>query len=227
VIAGDFEERKALGLVQRYYGDMAGAPAAKRRSRSKEPLQRAERIVLLPAPTPSEKLLIGYHAPPFLDSDTPALVVANEVLFGGRSSRVHRRLCLDEEVALSVRGAISPFIDPGLFEMWIFVREGKRRSDALGLLDGEISALGSDGPTRLELEKAVNQIELSFLHSMETPGGKAEQIGFYETVAKNGAAVFERLAAYRDVTASDVRRVVAKYLRPSGRTRVEVVQKGS
>lgn len=227
VIAGDFEERKALALVQRHYGDMAGVPAGKRPPRSKEPLQRAERVVPLCAPTPTEKLLIGYHAPPFGDPDTPALVVANEVLFGGRSSRVHRRLCLDEEVALSVRGAISPFIDPGLFEMWIFVREEKRRKNAIRLLDREISRLGSGGPKRVELEKAVNQIELSFLHSMETPGGKAEQIGFYETVAKNGAAVFERIAAYREVTASDVRRVVAKYLRPSRRTRVEVVQRAS
>ena len=116
------------------------------------------------------------------------------MLFGGHSSRLHRLLCLDEEIALSVRGSISPFIDPGLFEMWIFLREGKRKEDALGLLDREVDRLESKGPSPLELEKAINQLELSFLHSMETAGGKAEQIGFYETVANDGAAVFDRLA---------------------------------
>jgi zinc protease len=227
VIAGDFDERKALSLVQKHYGNLPGGRAAELPTPSKEPSQRAERVFQLPAPTPTEKLLIGYRAPAFSDPDTPALVIANEVLFGGQSSRLHRTLCLDEEVALSVRGSIAPFIDPGLFEMWIFIREGQRKAKALELLDRELGRLGRNGPTALELQKASNQIELSFLHSMETAGGKAEQIGFYETVVDDGAAVFDRLAAYQRVTAADVKRVVAKYLRPSRRTRVEIVQRAS
>jgi zinc protease len=227
VIAGDFSEHKALSLVQKRYGSISAARAAKIRKPSKEPTQRAERVFRLSAPTPTEKLLIGYHAPSFSDPDTPALVIANDVLFGGLSSRLHRLFCLDEEIALSVRGSISPFIDPGLFEMWIFLHEGKRREDALVLLDREIARLGSEGPTPLELEKAISQLELSFLHSMETAGGKAEQIGFYETVANDGAAVFERLAAYRNVTGDAVKRAVTKYLRPSRRTRVEILRNAS
>jgi zinc protease len=227
VLAGDFDEQKALALVQRHYGDLSGSRTVKMPTPAKEPSQRAERILQLPAPTPTEKLLLGYHVPSFSDPDTPSLVVANEVLFGGRSSRLHRLFCLDEEIALSVRGSISPFVDPGLFEMWIFLHEGKRRADALMLLDREIDRLGAEGPRLLELEKAINQLELSFLHSMETAGGKAEQIGFYETVVNDGAAVFDRLAAYREVTADDVKRVVAKYLRASRRTRVEILRKAS
>jgi len=227
VIAGDFSEHKALSLVQKHYGGMSAARAADTPTPSKEPLQRAERVFQLTAPTPTEKLLIGYHAPSFSDPDTPALVIANDVLFGGHSSRLHRLFCLDEEIALSVRGSISPFIDPGLFEMWIFLREGKRKADALALLDREIDRLGSDGPSPLELEKAISQLELSFLHSMETAGGKAEQIGFYETVVNDGAAVFDRLSAYRNVTAGAVKRAVARYLRPSRRTRVEILRNAS
>ncbi len=227
VVAGDFDERKALSLVRKHYGGMSAPRTARHRKQPEEPTQRAERVLQLSAPTPTEKLLLGYHAPSFSDPDTPALVIANDVLFGGLSSRLHRLFCLDEELALSVRGSISPFIDPGLFEMWIFLREGKRKEDALALLDREIARLGSEGPTTLELDKAINQLELSFLHSMETAGGKAEQIGFYETVADDGAAVFDRLEAYRGVTSDAVKRVVVKYLRPSRRTRVEVLRNAS
>jgi zinc protease len=227
VIAGDFDERKALSLVQKHYGGLSGARTSEHSAPSKEPSQRAERVFELAAPTPTEKLLIGYHAPSFSDSDTPALIIANEVMFGGHSSRLYRLFCLEEEIALSVRGSISPFIDPGLFEMWIFLREGKEKANALALLDREIDRLGSEGPTLLELQKAISQLELSFLHSMETAGGKAEQIGFYETVVLDGAAVFDRLAAYREVNTEDVKRAVAKYLRPARRTRVEIVRKAS
>jgi zinc protease len=227
VVAGDFNERKALELIQKHYGGLSKARVVEPVARPEEPSQRAERVVQLRAPTRAEKLLLGYQAPAFSHFDTPALVVANEVLFGGRSSRLHRLFCLDEEIALSVRGSISPFVDPGLFEMWIFVRQGKRKQDALFLLDEELDRIGSEGPTALELDKAVNQLELSFLHSMETAGGKAEQIGFYEMVVRDGAAVFDRLAAYRAVTADDVRRIAQKYLRPSRRTRVEIVPSAS
>ena len=227
VIAGDFKEAKALSLIQKHYGSLSGAGRVEARKPSKEPLQRAERVFQLAAPTATEKLLLGYRAPSFLDPDTPALVVANEILFGGQSSRLYRKFCLDEELALSVRGSISPFVDPGLFEMWIFLHEGKTKANALALLDREIKRLGSEGPSEVELEKAISQLELSFLHSMETAGGKAEQIGFYETVTGDGAAVFERLAAYRGVCARDVKRAVTKYLRPSARTRIEIMRRAS
>ena len=227
VVTGDFNEHKALRLIQKHYGGMSAASPSKASKPSKEPTQRAERVLQLNAPTPTEKLLMGYHAPSFSHPDTPALVIANEVLFGGHSSRLHRLFCLDEEIALSVRGSISPFVDPGLFEMWIFLREGTDKAAAVALLDREVGRLGSHGPSALELEKAINQLELSFLHSMETAGGKAEQIGFYETVANDGAAVFDRLVAYRHVTADAVKRAVTKYLRPSRRTRVEILRNGS
>jgi zinc protease len=223
VIAGDFDEQKALDQVQKHYGSLPTGRPPKTAPLPQEPSQRAERTLQLKAPTPTEKLLLGYHIPGFSHPDTPALVLASEVLFGGRSSRLHRLFCLDREIAFSVRGSISPFVDPGLFEMWIFVQQGRRRQDVLTLLDQELERLARDGPTTLELDKAANQLELSFLHSMETAGGKAEQIGFYETVVHDGAAVFDRLAAYRAVTEGDVRRVAQKYLRPSRRTRVEIV----
>jgi hypothetical protein len=39
--------------------------------------------------------------------------------------------------------------------------------------------------------------------------------------------VFDRLASYRKVTGDDVKRAVAKYLRPSRRTRVEILRNAS
>jgi zinc protease len=222
IIAGDFSERQALSLIQEHYGHLSAGRRIDATPRPKEPAQRSERVFRIEAPTPTDKVLIGYHAPPFADPDTPALTVTNELLFGGRSSRLHRLFCLDEELALSVRGAISPFVDPGLFEIWISLREGKSREDAVALLDREVVRLAADGPTDDELQTAINQIELSFLYSMETAGGKAEQLGFYETVVMDGATTFDRLDAYRRVTPGQVKRAVGKYLRRSRRTRVEI-----
>jgi zinc protease len=74
-----------------------------------------------------------------------------------------------------------------------------------------------------ELDKIKNRLELGFLQGMETAGGKAEQIGFYETTLGDAGFVFERLEQYRRVTAADVQRVAKRYFDPRRRTRVTVV----
>ena len=53
---------------------------------------------------------------------------------------------------------------------------------------------------------------------METASGKAEQIGFYETVVGDAGRIFSQLEAYRAVSARDVREVAAKLLVPTRRT---------
>ncbi len=224
IVAGDFDERRALEQIQSAYGSLSASSARRPHRIAPEPGQRRERVLPITAPTPTDKVLLGYQAPSFAHPDSAALNVVNEMLFAGRSSRLHRRLCLEDEVALSVRGAVSPFVDPGLFEVWISMRSGRSIDKAVAALDAEIAHLASRGPSIAELDKALHQIELSFLYSMETAGGKAEQVGFYETVMNDGTTAFDRLAAYRQVTKAEVKRAAATYLRTSRRTRVEVTR---
>ncbi len=75
------------------------------------------REVILKKPTASEKLLVGYHGPALGDADHPALSILNEVLFGGRASRMYRELVTTREVCTELRGWVSTFRDPGLYEM--------------------------------------------------------------------------------------------------------------
>jgi hypothetical protein len=59
--------------------------------------------------------------------------------------------------------------------------------------------------------------------SLETVGGKAEQLGFYETVMGDAAQLFVRLAQFRAVTADDVQRAARRVFERSQRTRIEVL----
>ncbi len=73
-----------------------------------------------------------------------------------------------------------------------------------------------------ELERAKARLELGGLQSLDTASGKAEQIGFYDTVLGDPAGAFRRLEAYRRVTAGDVRRVARRFLVRRARTIVHV-----
>jgi zinc protease len=61
---------------------------------------------------------------------------------------------------------------------------------------------------------------------METASGKAEQIGFYETVLGDAARIFRQLDAYRAVQRDEVSRLVRERLVSSQRTTLLVRASG-
>jgi zinc protease len=222
VVAGDFDEEQVLELVQRQYGAI---PAARipRFAPPAEPAQKRERYLEVRRPTPAAKLALGYRAPSFRDRDYPALSLASEVLFGGRSSRLFSRLVRDEELATELHGSIAPFADMGLYEVWLSLRPGRELSDALRVLDQELARLAKRAVSAAELRKVKNRMELGFLQGMETAAGKAEQLGFFEIVGGDAAQLFTRLSALRAVTPADIQRVANKYFDPRQRTRIAVL----
>ncbi len=222
IIAGDIDEDAALELISKHYGKI---PAARlpRWNPPREPTQRRERHVQLERPTPAPKLALGYRAPSFRDRDYPALALANDILFGGRSSRLVSRLFRDEELVTDAHGSVAPFADSGLYEIWLSLRPDKEPATALRIVDEELEKLCRRPVTRAELEKVKNRMELGFLQGLETASGKAEQVGFFEVVMGDGAALFSRLEELRAVTARDIQRVAKRYFDPRRRTRISVV----
>ena len=84
--------------------------------------------------------------------------------------------------------------------------------DILAALDAELARVRSRASsTTRSSTRAKARLELGLLQSLETTSGKAEQIGFYDTVLGDPAAAFRRLERYRRVTAGE-------FARPRGAT---------
>ncbi len=225
VVVGDVDEELVLAQIQDHYGSIPAAQIPEPRA-VVEPEQTEERLLNLEKPTPTEKLLLGYKGPALGTPDYSALVVANEILFGGKSSRLYRELISEGELASDARGSVSPAREPGLMEIWVSMREEKPATLALAVVEAAISKLAREPASDAELEKAKNRLELSFVHGMETASGKAEQIGFYETVLGDAGRIFAQLEAYRQVDAAQISETVARLLVPSRRTTVFVQPSG-
>jgi zinc protease len=217
VVVGDVTERRLLELVQRDYGAIPPAQIPLEDS-VPEPPQTEERRVETTKPTTTEKLVLGYHAPALGDFDHPALSLLCEVLFGGRASRVYRRLVRQMEVAVDVHAFVGPFHDPGLFEIFASARDQHAASELLTAVDEELERVRTSAIGEEELERAKARMELSLVSGLETVDGKAQTIGFYDTVIGRPAAAFERLEASSALTASDLLRVARRYLRKEARS---------
>ncbi len=222
VVVGDVREADVLTRLRKAYGALPRAEIPDEDTHP-EPPQTEERVVVLRKPTATEKLVIGYHGPALADPDHAPLAVLQEVFLGGRASRGYRAMLIDKELATDLRGWASTFRDPGLFEVYLTARPGKTKDELLATFDHEITRLRDDLVTADELQCAKARLELGGLQSLDTASGKAEQIGFYDTVVGDPAGAFRRLEAYRRVTAGDVRRVARRFLVTRSRTIVHVI----
>jgi len=222
VVVGDVDEEEVLTRIRDRYGPIPTAQIPEEDT-VPEPPQSAVREITFEKPTPSEKLLVGYRGPALGDADHPTLVVLNEILFGGRASRLYRELVTVREACTEVRGWVSTFRDPGLYELYFTARPGVESHGILAVLDTEIERVKTALVDKEELDRAKARLELGLLQSLETTSGKAEQIGFYDTVLGDPAAAFQRLARYRRVTAGEVRTAARRYLVEEARTLVRVV----
>lgn len=222
VLAGDFDEQDALAMIQARYGHMRAARLP-RETIPAEPSQRSERVLTLRLTTTSEKLALGYKSPPLGDDAHALALVLAEIVAGGRSARLVQTLVHDEELATEVSASVSPFRDPGLFELFVQMRPGEKASAALRITDRILDRICKEGPTEAELEKAKNRLELSFLSGMETASGKSEQLGFFHVVAGDVGAIFRQLEIVRAATPASVRALARTMLRVGNRTRVHVL----
>jgi zinc protease len=145
------------------------------------------------------------------------------VLFGGRASRLYRSLIIERELCSDLRGWVSTFKDPGLYEMHATARTGHTAAEILAVIDAELARASAEVVTADELARAKARLELSLLQSLETMAGKAEQIGFYETVLGDPAAAFRRLEAYRRATPAELRAAARRYLVRRARTVLTVL----
>jgi zinc protease len=221
VVAGDVRERDVLLAIRQAYGPIP-SQVIPPEDIAPEPTQLERRETEVRKPTATEKLLVAFKGPALGDADHAVATVLNEVLFGGRASRLYRALVVDKELATDVRGWVSTFRDPGLFECWATARGTHTTREMQAVLEDAFERVRSDVVTDGEVARAKARLELGLLQQLETIPGKAEQIGFFETVLGDPAHAFRRLEAFRRTTASDLRRVARRYLLDSATTIVRV-----
>jgi len=217
VLVGDVDEDEALKVIEASYGKIPSsqiptdvAPA--------EPEQTSERRLSWPKPVTADKLRLGYKAPAIGHPDYAVLEVASEILFGGASSRLYRRLVVETEFAASTHASTAPFRDPGLYEIAVSMQRGHVAAEAEKIVDEELDKLGRQPLEPHELDTAKTRLLTHFWRELRPQAGKAEALGHYETTVGDYRKLFAVADGYRRVTAADIERVVKAYLRTERRT---------
>jgi zinc protease len=210
VIVGDVRAAEVLPKVKATFGTLpkgAAPPAVT----AVEPAQNGERRVTVHKHAQLPIVYLGYPVPNQKSPDAAALEVLSVVLSGGRASRLYRHLVYERQLALEAGGDYSYFsLDPNLFWFWATPLPGQTAETLEKELLGEMERLKAEPVSDVELARAKNQIEASFVFQDDSIYRRASLLARFELIG--GHALKDRyLDTIRAVTAADLQRVARAY----------------
>jgi zinc protease len=216
MLAGKFDERRALEIVQEKFARIPRPSRLLEPTHTVEPPQDGERTVTIRRAGTEQLVAAYYKVPAGAHGDFAAVDVLDQVMRSAPAGRLHKAL-VEAGKAASVGGLKLQQRDPaGIF--WI---ANLRASDSLNTVrDALLKAVDviiARAPTAEEVERA----KTTLLKNIELSLTKPEQIGLdmSEWIAMGDWRLF---FLHRDriekVTPADVQRVAAAYLKPTNRT---------
>ncbi len=227
-IAGDIAPREARALVERYFGDIPRGPSVTRPT-PPAVLLPADVIATLEDRVQLPRVYNAWHTVKAFAPDDAGLDVLANVLAGGRSSRLYRRLVYELQIASDVVAFQDGSRLDGKFELWTTARPGHALPELQRVVDEEVRKLAETGPTAREVARAQNTFEAQFLSRMERVGsfgGKADQLNFYNYFVGTPDYFQRDLDRYLKVTPADVQRIARAYLVGAHRVVLSVVPQG-
>jgi zinc protease len=218
VIAGKIDPAAAMALVVGAYGGLTPStvPPAADAAPERAPAKLVETSIV--RPVPADRLAVGFPAPALGDADRAAYEVMNELLTGGPSSRLYRKLIVDTAAASSVHGDVAPTRDPGLYAIWVQMTKGHAAEQAEKEISLAIEDLVARPAPAAEVAKAAARLETTFWRELGASHGRAEALGQFEIATGDFRRLFTRAAEIARVTPDDVRRVAAAYLASGARS---------
>ncbi len=211
VIVGDFNKGKTKKLINKYYGHIKSQKVLKKNI-AKEPVQKAARKTVIHKKVQNPRVSIGYPTSKAGDSDSYALDILSYILGGGQSSRLHRKLVVQRQLA-SMAGSYSYTPeDPGILNVTVDVRNGINIDTVLNVIESEMSKFRDHEVTEEELKKAKKFILLANVNALKTVSGKASNLALNEVVMNDYRFLFSDIQRYQNVTAKDILRVANQYL---------------
>jgi zinc protease len=170
VLAGDIDAATARPMAEKYFGDIAaGPPLAKTTSfvpRRTEPLRE-----VMEDRAPQPRLIRAWAAPGLNEQVSLDLAIATQILGGGRTSRLHRALVHEAELAASASAYTQRFLLASQVGVDVRLKPGSDLDAAHALIDRELERFITEGPTQDELDRVKTQIYSSTIRGLEVVGG--------------------------------------------------------
>jgi len=221
IVAGRFEEARAVALVAKHFGPLPRPERVLPAYYTDEPTQDGERRVRLERVGDNHLVMALYRAPAGSHPDFPAIDVLANILGESPSGRLHRAL-VQKGIASATWGAAREMHDPGYLYFGASLGKEGKPAEARDRLVDVVEGLKQDKARAEELERARTAL-LNDYEKVQLDTGQLVR-SLSEYIAMGDWRLF---FLYRDrlrkVTLADVQRVAEQYLKPANRVLGEFV----
>ena len=225
-VVGDIDPGQILAWADEYFGDLP-ANETPGPILSREPAQRGERRVEVVFDA-EPQVRIGWRVVETSHPDAPALSVLSWLLTGGRTSRLHQRLVIEDRVATAIYSSMGPGIQfPAIFTIDAMPRFPNSTDDVEAAVYAELDSLRRTPPSEREMQRIRNQLEAGEFRRLTSSLGLALQLAASASAFGDWRTTFgftDRLAA---VEPEDVRRVAQRFFTRENRTVATLVRPDS
>ncbi|MEP6669401.1 MAG: pitrilysin family protein [Chthoniobacter sp.] len=222
VVVGDFDPAQLQGWVDQYFGAIPKPAEPIPRVTTKEPPRTAAKTLIEYDPkVPLPALAVTYLGPSITAEDAAPLRVAEQVLSGGESSRLYRKLVYETQLAQSAEFSADLRADLGLLTFEVVLASGVPVEKAKTVLFGEIAKITAKPISDAELTIARNQLLAAKLIERETFEGKASALGEAAAVYGDPNRANTDLSDLQAVTPAQVQTVAQKWFTPANQLVIE------
>lgn len=207
-IVGDFDPDKIMATVERYFGDIPPGPPISRFGRMDSDLAGQVKMSMRDKVQLSRMYMVWPTGPAFDDQHAP-LDMLSAVLGDGKSSRLHRKLVLEKQIARDVRIYHHGQEIAGEFFVQATANPGESLDEIEAIIDEELARIAAEPPTEHEITRAKNRIRSHHIRQLEKIGGfggRADLLNFYNTNVGDPGVINTDLDRYLAVTPEQISR---------------------
>jgi zinc protease len=221
IIAGQFDEQKALGMIAETFGKIPRPDRVLKQPYTSEPTQEGEREVVLRRIGNEQLVIAAYHIPAGLHPDTAPLSVLSEIIGAQQTGRLYKAL-IDSKKATQAYFYARTLHDPGFAIAFAELKTDQSVDDVRQAILKTIEGIAAEPPTQEEVDRAKTRL----LKNIELSMTNSQSVGLMLTNAVaegDWREVFMNRDEIAKVTPADVARVAKAYFKPSNRTLGEFI----
>ncbi|NOX89999.1 MAG: insulinase family protein [Calditrichaeota bacterium] len=220
VLSGDFEPETARKLIEQYFAPIPPynhIPQVNRRFRD---YNRGEKTIEIKDHVHLPRLHFAYHIPGISDDKIYSCDILSNILNGGKSSRLFRKLVHQKQMVQDIQTFILPMTDTSLFFIVATPRPDKNIGEVREQIEEELLRLQNEKVSAPELERVKNQIIAHKIRELQSVSVRADLLNMYHTYYHDANRINKDIDYYLQVDANTLLNTAQEYLNRENRVLV-------
>jgi zinc protease len=211
VIAGDIDLAKTKELVEKWFGELTGAPKPERKTlsfpnMSKIREQIEEDLVR------QRMITYAWHTPSSYSQDDALLDLCADILADTGTGRLYKKLVIEKRLATQVTAWQRSQEHSSLFMVQVLLNPEADLAEVEKILQAEVKTLTTQPPSAAELNRALKKWESSFIWGLESLMARAEKLQTYNHYWGKPDGLNQDLQRYLQAKPEQIQKVARSFL---------------